>query len=151
MNGITRFSMVIMLLACGVKPDRSTASEANSKLWPSGSSCNFGSRSTEELTFSDVTEDSITGDQSGIEFRLTEREGEVVGSVREAAGEFGKPTPLENVTLKQGARLSFILVTNTDTARFVGHISCDSIWGSWSPYPSVVDDHKVFKRSATMK
>lgn len=141
----------VTLIACGVNRDRQDANGGTSSVQITMPKCNRAPELATELTFSDITEDSITGDRSGLQFTLKAQSGKLIGNVREASGELGAPSPLTDIAIGAGDRLTFASVTNTDTARFVGKISCDSLWGRWSPYPSVVDPHKVFRRLHTTR
>ena len=102
------------------------------------------------LSFDDLSTDATTGDQSGLQFEFTDTGATTVGTVREAAGELGGRTPLTDLVIGADDSLSFNDVTGRDTARFRGRFSCDSIWGRWAPYPTVIDEHKVFTRTQAL-
>lgn len=98
------------------------------------------------LVYSDIEEDSATTDQSGLQFSLERRPNGWVGTFQEAAGELGKVRALSEVEVGPASHVSFILVKGSDTSRFNGQFTCDSLWGRWAPYPTVVVDPKTFKR-----
>ena len=77
--------------------------------------------------------DAETGDVSGFKIEFRVNGDSVTGLIREAVGEWGAPYALSNIRESGLHRLAFTATDGTDTARFVGQVSCDSLWGTWSP------------------
>jgi hypothetical protein len=141
------FGFVLAIGAC--KPDRLRVSaDSMSAKQVSGSdnlTCGSGG-SLPDLVYTDITTDSSTDDQSGLQFTLKRHPDGWSGEVREAVGQLGGPRNLIELQLSGRDHLSFGFVKGSDTARFDGRISCDSIWGRWTPFPSIIQERKVFAR-----
>lgn len=103
--------------------------------------------SIDSVVFSTVLRDPATLDLSGVELRFDPRR-PIAGQYREAAGEFGEWVPLADLEVDtQAATLMFTLPGATDSSRFVGRWSCDSLWGEFRAYRNTAVEALVFRRT----
>ena len=156
-RAVTAIVLATSLAACDGKAERASQREAVSHHPDTGSgggapaptllrcSAETG-RADTVLVYSDVETDSTTGDQSGVEISILRSVSPPRVTYREAAGELGASRVLARVKLGPGDSLRFEIPNRPDTARFVGRVSCDSLWGRWTPYPAITEDPKVFRR-----
>lgn len=146
---ITVVATSSVLLGCvsSKEPSSKTTTESAHSVGPLSTSTNLLRCGGAVLRYGTVSKSSETGDVSGIEISLQENQGRWSASARVARGELGGATPLLNTMVDTTAgTLAFALPQRSDTSRFDGHVSCDSIWGRWSPYPGIIDSAKVFPR-----
>jgi len=90
------------------------------------------------LRYGAFTKDSVTQDLEGMELAFSVKGDRWTGTIQEAVGELGQPRPLIGVIFTAtGRNISFKYLNGQDTASFSGRVSCDSISGTWRPYPKV--------------
>lgn len=136
----------LALWACETNQTPSIATsqspEAEAVLQLTDLSC-LGSNTSRELVFTDVEVADETYDRSGSELTFLRDNGAWKGIVRNANGELGTPRPLISLSLddKAGTAGFSFMHSTKDTLHFSGRISCDSVWGEWSPYRGVVEQH----------
>jgi hypothetical protein len=101
----------------------------------------------DSLIFSNVVSDSETKDVSGTEIVLAWTGSKLVGSSREAAGEFLGRVPL--IAVKGDTvpgPISFSMPDEKDTAVFRGAIYCDSLAGELRDFRNTPFEPVTFKR-----
>ncbi len=101
-----------------------------------------------EIRYSNVTDDSTTGDLSGFEFRFSEAGNRLIGSFREAAGEFGGLLPLALLEMDTSTdSVSFAMPNGSDSSWFRGRISCDSLSGRLRAFRTTEPEPITFLRT----
>lgn len=133
--------MIIGLLACcmsaatGCRGNRATAAQENQV--PAAACASLDSLRV-PLRYSALKKDSVTQDLTGFEIMLRVSRGNWAGVMQEAVGQLGEPQNLRDLKVnpKTGV-ISFRYLNGADTASFEGRFSCDSLWGTWRPYPGV--------------
>ncbi len=141
-------TLLVVLTVCDTKPQHDRVDAA------AGAVTSTSSRTTsclqspgDSVVFSDVIEAEVTGDLSGFEFTLVRTVEGWSGFSREATGEFGGVGALVSLMLDTlDHRVEFALPSAVDTAYFRGHLSCDSLWGLFTAYPSRPPRAKVYPR-----
>jgi hypothetical protein len=93
------------------------------------------------LLYSDLSVSDVTYDASGTVFAFYRSATGWTGTIRQAEGELGDPEPLLSLALHPDSGTVRLSYSHGDSAGtvgyFAGKISCDSIYGDWTPYPGV--------------
>lgn len=139
-------ALLALLGACEVNQTPSIAASQSlgveASVQRSDMNC-FGDNRVRELAFSDVEAADETYDRSGSELTFLRNNGAWHGIVRNANGELGDSLPFVSLGLDDRAGIANFsyMHSNRDTLHFSGRISCDSVWGDWSPYRGVTEQH----------
>lgn len=87
------------------------------------------------LRFTDIRESE--DDLAGLLFEFHVYPDSLNGEYSEAAGEIGARRVLAGVTTSaDNDSISFMLPNGPDSSRFVGQVTCDSLWGTFWAFPT---------------
>jgi len=99
------------------------------------------------VQYGEGSSDTTTGDVSALAFRFTITSAGMTGEAVEVTGDAVESDPLTELAVDvRKETIQFAYEEGENRARFLGAISCDSLWGRWEPYPRQVRPNKTFKR-----
>ena len=97
------------------------------------------------LRYTDIRDEG--DDLAGFLFEFRLRGDSVDMQFSEASGEIGRRRPVARLRLGVSTdSASFVLANGSDSSRFVGRVSCDSLWGTFRAYRTSVGAPATFLR-----